>query len=96
GSGKSTPIKVISGVYRPAGGAEIVFDGETISNMTPGMAQSRGIQIIWQDLALFPEMSVAENIAFQTLSCSRPRFVNYAAIRGIAEDALARLGVILD
>ncbi|MGO7537150.1 ATP-binding cassette domain-containing protein [Rhizobium leguminosarum] len=96
GSGKSTLIKVISGVYRPADGAEIVFDGETISHMTPGMAQSRGIQIIWQDLALFPEMSVAENIAFQTLSGSRPRFVNYAAIRGIAEDALARLGVTLD
>ncbi|MGO8586852.1 ATP-binding cassette domain-containing protein, partial [Rhizobium ruizarguesonis] len=61
GSGKSTLIKVISGVYRPADGAEIVFDGETISHMTPGMDQSRGIQIIWQDLALFPEMSVAEN-----------------------------------
>ncbi|EJB06657.1 LOW QUALITY PROTEIN: ABC-type sugar transport system, ATPase component [Rhizobium leguminosarum bv. trifolii WSM597] len=94
GSGKSTLIKVISGVYRPAEGAEFVFDGEAISHMTPGMAQARGIQIIWQDLALFPEMSVAENIAFQR--GSRPRFVNYGAIRTIAEGALARLGVSLE
>jgi simple sugar transport system ATP-binding protein len=96
GCGKSTLIKVISGVYRPGEGAEIVFDGETISHMTPGMAQSRGIQVIWQDLALFPEMSVAENIAFQTLSGARPRFVDYGAIRRTAEEALARLGVALD
>lgn len=96
GSGKSTLIKVISGVYTPAAGAEIVFDGETIPHMTPGMAQARGIQIIWQDLALFPEMSVAENIAFQTLSGARPRPVNYATIRRVAEEALARLGVSLD
>ncbi|MBB3977595.1 simple sugar transport system ATP-binding protein [Rhizobium azooxidifex] len=96
GSGKSTLIKVISGVYKPAAGAEIVFDGEAIPHMTPGMAQARGIQIIWQDLALFAEMSVAENIAFQTLSGARPRLVNYAAIRRIAEEALARLGVSLD
>ncbi|MDX3974586.1 sugar ABC transporter ATP-binding protein [Shinella sp.] len=96
GSGKSTLIKVITGVYRPAAGAEIVFDGAVVSSMTPGIAQSLGIQVIWQDLALFPEMTVAENIAFQTLSGARPRFVRYPAIRKIAEDALARLGVTLD
>ena len=76
GSGKSTLIKVITGVYKPASGAEIVFDGEVVGHMTPGIAQSRGIQVIWQDLALFPEMSVAENIAFQTLAGNRPRIVN--------------------
>lgn len=96
GSGKSTLIKVITGVYKPASGAEIVFDGEVVGHMTPGIAQSRGIQVIWQDLALFPEMSVAENIAFQTLAGNRPRIVNYAKIRRTAEEALARLGVTLD
>ncbi len=96
GSGKSTLIKVVSGVYTPAPGAEIVFDGETLTRMTPVMAQEKGIQIIWQDLALFPEMSVAENIAFQSLSGPRMRLVDYSAIRRIARNALSRLGVMLD
>ncbi|PYB72416.1 sugar ABC transporter ATP-binding protein [Rhizobium wuzhouense] len=96
GCGKSTLIKVITGVYRPAPGAEIVFDGEPVAQMSPGKAQSLGIQVIWQDLALFPEMTVAENIAFQTLSGATPRLVNYTRIRDIAEKALARLGVTFD
>ncbi|MGE8106587.1 sugar ABC transporter ATP-binding protein [Allorhizobium sp. NPDC080224] len=96
GCGKSTLIKVITGVYRPASGALIEFDGEEIAQMSPAKAQSLGIKVIWQDLALFPEMTVAENIAFETLAGARPRLVNYSSIRKIAEDALKRLGVVLD
>ena len=69
GSGKSTLIKVITGVYQPEAGAVIDYDGQSYSHMSPVTAQAGGIQVIWQDLALFPEMTVAENIAFQT----RPR-----------------------
>ncbi len=52
--------------------------------------------MIWQDLALFPEMTVAENIAFDTLLGGRPRLVSYGAMRKTAELALAKLGVDLD
>ena len=45
--------------------------------MSPVTAQAAGIQVIWQDLALFPEMTVAENIAFQTVLGRWPRLVNY-------------------
>lgn len=96
GSGKSTLIKVITGVYRPQAGAEIEYDGQSYSHMSPVTAQAAGIQVIWQDLALFPEMSVAENIAFQTVLGHRPRRVNHAAMRETAERVLARLGVRLD
>lgn len=96
GCGKSTLIKVITGVYRPGPGALIEFDGEEIAQMSPAKAQSLGIKVIWQDLALFPEMTVAENIAFQTLAGARPRLVNYSSIRKVAEGALKRLGVVLD
>ena len=96
GCGKSTLIKIITGVYRPADGASIEFDGETYSHMSPVTAQDRGIQVIWQDLALFPEMSVAENIAFQTVLGRWPKLVDYGRMRQIAADALARLGVTLD
>lgn len=96
GSGKSTLIKIITGVYRPEPGAEIEYDGETYSHMSPVTAQAAGIQVIWQDLALFPEMSVAENIAFQTMVGRRPRLVDYGAMRKAAAAALKRLGVTLD
>ena len=75
GCGKSTLIKVITGVYKPADGAEIEYDGQTYSHMSPVTAQAGGIQVIWQDLALFPEMTVAENIAFQTVIGRWPRLV---------------------
>jgi len=96
GSGKSTLIKIITGVYRPQDGAVIDYDGQTYSHMSPVTAQNSGIQVIWQDLALFPEMTVAENIAFQTLLGRWPRFVNYNGMREKAIKALARLGVTLD
>jgi len=96
GSGKSTLIKIITGVYRPEAGAVIEYDGQTYSHMSPVTAQAGGIQVIWQDLALFPEMTVAENIAFQTVIGRWPRFVNYRHMREIAIKALKRLGVALD
>jgi simple sugar transport system ATP-binding protein len=52
--------------------------------------------VIWQDLALFGEMTVAENIAFDTMLGNRPRLVHYGAMRDKASVALAKLGVELD
>ncbi len=96
GCGKSTLIKIITGVYVPEPRAEMALFGETMSAITPEAARRAGIAVIWQDLALFPEMSVAENIAIETLLGSRPRGVRHGALRGVAEAALARLGVTLD
>ncbi len=96
GSGKSTLIKIITGVYRPEAGAVIDYDGQTHSHMSPVTAQAGGIQVIWQDLALFPEMTVAENIAFHSLVGRTPRLVNYGQMREVAIKALQRLGVTLD
>lgn len=96
GCGKSTLIKVITGVYKPEDGAELVFDGQAVAAMTPTLAQSLGIQVIWQDLALFGEMSVAENIGFQLAVNGRYGLVDKGAIEAAAEKALARLGVSMD
>ena len=57
--------------------------------------QGRGGDLAGQDLALFPEMTVAENIAFDGL-VGAPRLVNYRAIRGPARAALGKLGVELN
>lgn len=95
GCGKSTLIKVISGVHAPEPGAVIRLAGEPVSSLTPGMARRFGIQVIWQDLALFPEMSVAENIAFEANLGGRPRLVRRDGLRATAARVLARLGVDL-
>lgn len=96
GCGKSTLIKIISGVYRPEPGAEMLFDGKPMEGLTPGTARALGIQVIWQDLALFPEMTVAENIAFERNLGGRPRLVDYGAMRKVAAEMLGRLGVSID
>ena len=93
GCGKSTLIKIVTGVHTPEPGAEIELFGESVQGMTPLEARARGIAVIWQDLALFPEMSVAENIAFDTLVGARPRRVSHARLRTLAQEALASLGV---
>lgn len=96
GCGKSTLIKIVTGVYQPEPGAEMELFGERLSTISPGAARKAGIAVIWQDLALFPEMTVAENIAFETMLGSVPRRVRHAAMRATAQAALGRLDVALD
>lgn len=96
GSGKSTLIKIIAGAYRPEPGARMEYFGKVEDTVSPSVARNSGIAVIWQDLALFPEMSVGENIAFETMLGAKPRFISYRAIRRTAAAALARLGVELD
>jgi simple sugar transport system ATP-binding protein len=62
GSGKSTLIKVISGVHDATEG-NIYIEGNKIDRLTPIEAIRHGIQVIYQDFAVFPNMTVAENIA---------------------------------
>src|SRR5437867_8060745 len=62
GAGKSTLIKIITGAHAPDSGA-VVFNGETIEHHDPVVARRRGIAAIYQQPALFPDLTVAENIA---------------------------------
>ena len=95
GSGKSTLIKIISGVQPPEPGGRIVIDGHPCPHLTPVESTRRGIQVIYQDLSLFPNLTVAENIAIGH-HLGRPRGVDWRAIRAHAEAAMARIGIALD
>ncbi len=96
GSGKSTVIKIATGVYTADPGAGIEIAGQSVAAPTPGLARRLGIAVIWQDLALFPEMTVAENIGFEALLGARPKPVARRRMRETAAQVLARLGVALD
>src|ERR1043166_8102284 len=61
GAGKSTLIKIIAGVHAPDAG-EIIINGASVKFTNPGQAVKSGIAIVYQELLLFPELSVAENI----------------------------------
>jgi simple sugar transport system ATP-binding protein len=61
GAGKSTLTKIISGVERPDRG-ELLFDGKPFHATTPAVAQELGIETVYQDLALAPDLDGAANI----------------------------------
>ncbi len=95
GCGKSTLIKAISGVHRPDEG-EIWIDGEKMTNMVPMDAINKGIQVIYQDFAVFPNLTVAENIALNSEVKNKAKFVNWKSVHKIAADAMARVGADID
>ncbi|MFQ8432225.1 sugar ABC transporter ATP-binding protein [Amaricoccus sp. W119] len=96
GCGKSTLIKIVTGVYRPESAEVFELFGERLDGITPVQSRAMGVSVIWQDLALFPNMSVAENIAFDEMVGLRPRGVNYGGMKERARAALDRLGVTLN
>lgn len=61
GAGKTTMIKTISGVFRPTSG-EVILRGEPVSFSTPQEARDKGIETIYQDLALADNLSIGANI----------------------------------
>lgn len=61
GAGKSTLIKCVSGVYRPEQG-HIFFDGVEITHHAPSEIRDRGIETIYQDLALAENLDVGANV----------------------------------
>ena len=68
GAGKSTLIKILTGAVQPDSG-EISLDGKPLARLTPASAKALGIAAIYQQPALFGELTVAENIA---LGLERP------------------------
>ncbi|MDP2118623.1 MAG: sugar ABC transporter ATP-binding protein [Hoeflea sp.] len=93
GAGKSTLMNIIDGILRPDRG-EIRFDGKLVDIASPAMAQRLGIGFVHQEIALCPDISVAENIFMATTNVSRAPLMNYAMLTRKAAEVLARLGDI--
>ncbi len=95
GCGKSTLIKIISGVERPDSG-EILIDGEPQNALSPVDSILAGIQVIYQDFSLFPNLSVAENVAITSQVARKTKFYSASNARSAAENIVAELGLSLN
>ena len=94
GAGKSTLLKILSGAYRPTAGT-VVIDGEARAFPDTGAALAAGVAVIYQELHLVPEMSVAENLFLGHLP-QRGGFVKRAALFDAARAQLDLIGEAID
>ncbi|QNP66334.1 ABC transporter ATP-binding protein [Streptomyces genisteinicus] len=85
GSGKTTALRAVAGFVRPASG-RVFLGGRDVTGLPP---HRRGIGMVVQSYALFPHLSVAENVAFGLRARKEPR----AAISGRVADALEMTGM---
>jgi rhamnose transport system ATP-binding protein len=95
GAGKSTLIKVITGAHRPDSGT-IEIDGHPIAHNSPQRSRSLGIAAIYQQPALFPDLSVAENMALGFETGGLWRLIDWRARRTRAQELLDRIGADID
>jgi ribose transport system ATP-binding protein len=93
GAGKSTLIKVISGALEPDGGTLVFADGIVHTAMTPHLAKSYGVEVIYQEFNLVECLSVAENICFGD---QYGRLVNYNIMAQKAREIFNEFEVDID
>ena len=91
GAGKSTLMKILSGAYQADAGGEILIDGQPAAITDPIAAKRLGISIIYQELALAPNLTVAENIHLG-VEPSRAGQIDRRAMNEGCRAVLQRLG----
>ncbi|GAA2648789.1 sugar ABC transporter ATP-binding protein [Paractinoplanes durhamensis] len=95
GAGKSTIVKMLAGVHQPDTGT-LRLAGNDVTFAGPADAKAAGIAVIYQEPTLFPDLSVAENIAMGNQPLTRLRQIDRKAMHATAERLFRRLGVHLD
>ena len=92
GAGKSTLMLIMAGVYQPDGG-ELLIEGKSVKLRDPLHSQHKGISTVFQELALAPNMSVAENVFTNTQPCNQAGLINFEEMYGETEKALETFGI---
>ena len=95
GSGKSTLIKIMAGVHAPDSGL-IRLGEKTFTSLSPREAVREGVQVIFQDFSLLPNLTVAENIALPTYISKNSHFLSKKESKEIAQTALELIGIDID
>ena len=91
GCGKSTLIKIVSGFYKPDCGT-IEINGKEHTQMSPIESLKEGIQVIYQDFSIFPNLTVAENVAMSSVLINGEKRVSKKKMWETAKTALDRIG----
>ena len=95
GAGKSTIVKILTGIYQPDGG-EILLDSTPVHFPSADAAAKAGVTAIHQETVLFEELTVAENIFIGHAPRGRFGFIDWRAMREKARDILASIGADID
>ena len=94
GAGKSTLMKILAGAYQKDGGT-IDIDGDPVDIINPYMGRKLGIAIIYQEFALVPDLTVAENIFLDHLS-SRQGFIKWSDLYQKSGELIHSIGFDID
>ena len=94
GSGKSTLIKIVSGYYKADSGT-IRINGKEFKKLNPIDAIMEGIQVIYQDLSVFPNLSVAENIALNNELFNKRKIISRKNFRAVARESMDKVKINL-
>jgi branched-chain amino acid transport system permease protein len=92
GSGKTTTLNVINGIYKPTGG-RIIIDGSDVTLKSPHERAGHGLGRTFQNIRLFPSMSALENVIVGAQRDNNPIAPGGAALRGRAMSALQFVGL---
>lgn len=95
GAGKSTLIKIVTGAHQPDAGV-IRIAGREVSGLDPSAARRLGIACIYQQPALFPDLTVAENIGLRLDPGHALRRVGWRKLREQADRLLRKIGAAID
>jgi rhamnose transport system ATP-binding protein len=94
GAGKSTLIKIITGAHQPDSGT-IEIRGTHVTDMDPGTSRSLGVAAIYQQPALFPDLTVAENIGLRLEQGGPWRLLHWRQRRRQARELLDSVGAAI-
>jgi ribose transport system ATP-binding protein len=95
GAGKSTLVQILAGVIQPDAGSLSVLGEETVLQH-PRDALQRGIGVLFQELSLWPQLTVAENIWLETEADGQHLVLDRRQMRSIAINALSFMGIEID
>lgn len=90
GCGKTTLLRMLAGLERPTAGS-VMIDGVPVDDVAPG---ARDVAMVFQSYALYPQMTVAQNIAYPLRKRGVPKAERAARVRDVAE--MLRLDALLD
>ena len=95
GAGKSTLIKILAGIYTKDEGV-ITFNGTPVELDSPHKSLELGIKVVFQELALIPEMSVAENVFLESFPLKKNKTIDWKLMTTRSRELLEEVGICID